>query len=147
MTLQEFQFELVNLQDKLMRYASSLTYNNDDAKELVQETFLKALTHRNYYKDDTNMKAWTFTIMKNSFINNYRKIVKENSNLSISGNQFLIENRIDTNSPESQYSHKEISQMVNISEGTSKSNLARARIILQRRVGSYTGIKKKVLNG
>ena len=45
------------------------------------------------------------------------------------------------------YSHKEISKMVNISEGTSKSNLSRARDILQRRVGSYTGIKKKVANG
>ena len=45
------------------------------------------------------------------------------------------------------YSHKEISKMVNISEGTSKSNLSRARIILQRRVSSYTGIKKKVSNG
>lgn len=45
------------------------------------------------------------------------------------------------------YSHKEISQIVNISEGTSKSNLARARMILQRRVEAYTGIKKKVLNG
>src|SRR5665647_929161 len=44
------------------------------------------------------------------------------------------------------YSHKEISRMVNISEGTSKSNLSRARAILQRRVGSYTGIKKKVAN-
>ena len=45
------------------------------------------------------------------------------------------------------YSHKEISKMVKISEGTSKSNLSRARIILQRRVGSYTGIKKRAANG
>ena len=45
------------------------------------------------------------------------------------------------------YSHREISRMINISEGTSKSNLARARMILQRRVEAYTGIKKKVLNG
>ena len=44
------------------------------------------------------------------------------------------------------YTHKEISQMVNISEGTSKSNLSRARIILQRRVNSYTGLAKKVIN-
>ena len=44
------------------------------------------------------------------------------------------------------YSHKEIGEMVNISEGTSKSNLSRARVILQRRVGSYTGIKKKAVN-
>jgi RNA polymerase sigma-70 factor (ECF subfamily) len=45
------------------------------------------------------------------------------------------------------YSHKEISKMVNISEGTSKSNLSRARVILQRRVGSYTGLKQRVANG
>ncbi|HNW56342.1 MAG TPA: RNA polymerase sigma factor, partial [Bacteroidales bacterium] len=45
------------------------------------------------------------------------------------------------------YSHKEISKMVNISEGTSKSDLSRARAILQRRVGSYTGLKKKIANG
>jgi RNA polymerase sigma-70 factor (ECF subfamily) len=44
------------------------------------------------------------------------------------------------------YSHKEISEMINISEGTSKSNLSRARAILQRRVGSFTGIKKRVAN-
>jgi RNA polymerase sigma-70 factor (ECF subfamily) len=45
------------------------------------------------------------------------------------------------------YSHKEISQMVNISEGTSKSNLSRARIILQKKVILYTGLKKDVVNG
>jgi RNA polymerase sigma-70 factor (ECF subfamily) len=44
------------------------------------------------------------------------------------------------------YSHKEIGKMINISEGTSKSNLSRARVILQRRVGSYTGLKKIVAN-
>jgi len=45
------------------------------------------------------------------------------------------------------YTHKEISQMINISEGTSKSNLSRARIILQKKVHLYTGIKKKVISG
>jgi RNA polymerase sigma factor (sigma-70 family) len=45
------------------------------------------------------------------------------------------------------YSHKEISLMVNISEGTSKSNLSRARDILQRKVVLYTGISKKLVNG
>ncbi|MDP4224639.1 MAG: sigma-70 family RNA polymerase sigma factor, partial [Bacteroidota bacterium] len=44
------------------------------------------------------------------------------------------------------YSHKEISDMVNISEGTSKSNLSRARSILQKKVKLYTGVKK-VING
>jgi RNA polymerase sigma-70 factor (ECF subfamily) len=45
------------------------------------------------------------------------------------------------------YSHKEISDMMSISEGTSKSNLSRARVILQRRVGSYTGLRKNMVNG
>jgi RNA polymerase sigma-70 factor (ECF subfamily) len=45
------------------------------------------------------------------------------------------------------YSHKEISQMVKISEGTSKSNLSRARIILQKKVNLYTGLNKSVVNG
>jgi RNA polymerase sigma-70 factor (ECF subfamily) len=45
------------------------------------------------------------------------------------------------------YSHKEIGQMVNISEGTSKSNLSRARIILQKKVSLYTGLKKNLVNG
>jgi RNA polymerase sigma-70 factor (ECF subfamily) len=44
------------------------------------------------------------------------------------------------------YSHKEISEMINISEGTSKSNLSRARIILQRKVNLYTGLNKKAIN-
>jgi RNA polymerase sigma-70 factor (ECF subfamily) len=45
------------------------------------------------------------------------------------------------------YSHKEIAGMINISEGTSKSNLSRARVILQRKVWSYTGIRKKIVYG
>jgi RNA polymerase sigma factor (sigma-70 family) len=45
------------------------------------------------------------------------------------------------------YSHKEISRMINISEGTSKSNLSRARIILQKKVNLYTGLNKKVISG
>jgi RNA polymerase sigma factor (sigma-70 family) len=45
------------------------------------------------------------------------------------------------------YSHKEIGEMMTISEGTSKSNLSRARVILQRRVSTLTGISKKVING
>ena len=45
------------------------------------------------------------------------------------------------------YSHKEIGNMLNISEGTSKSNLSRARFILQKKVGSFTGIRRKVMNG
>jgi RNA polymerase sigma factor (sigma-70 family) len=56
----------------------------DDAKDLVQETMLKALTNREKFKTGTNIKAWLYTIMRNTFINNYNKIVKRSSNVDSS---------------------------------------------------------------
>ena len=65
-----FKSELLSLQPSLERFAMSLTANSEDAKDLVQETLLKALTYQDKYQSDTNLKAWTFSIMKNTFINN-----------------------------------------------------------------------------
>jgi len=79
MTAMEFNYKLTGLEDKLKRFALSLTSNHEDAVDLVQETFLKALTHREQFAEDTNLKAWTFTILKNTFINNYRKAIKRNT--------------------------------------------------------------------
>ena len=108
-----FQNELMALQPSLERFAVSLTGNNDDAKDLVQETFLKALTYQDKYQDDTNLKAWTFTIMKNTFINSYRKMVKHGMVLDGSENQFLINSRPAQLTPESDFSHSEISRKIN----------------------------------
>lgn len=72
MTEIEFQCKLISLQDNLMRFAYRLTADNDDAKDLVQETFLKSLKSCDKFVHEANFKAWTFTIMKNIFINNYR---------------------------------------------------------------------------
>jgi RNA polymerase sigma-70 factor (ECF subfamily) len=79
MTAMEFNYQLTNLSDSLERFALSLTSNREDAKDLLQETFVKAISFRDKFADDTNLKAWTFTIMKNTFINNYRKAVKANT--------------------------------------------------------------------
>jgi RNA polymerase sigma-70 factor, ECF subfamily len=79
MTIVEFQFKLINLQENLMRFAFRLTTNKEDAQDLVQDTFLKALNYHNRFASDSNLKAWTFTIMKNSFINNYHASVKRNT--------------------------------------------------------------------
>lgn len=57
----------------LRQYAFSLTLNQDDANDLVQETYLKIMQNSDYFKENTNLKAWIYTIMKNSFINNYRR--------------------------------------------------------------------------
>jgi RNA polymerase sigma-70 factor (ECF subfamily) len=72
MTTIEFQGELISLQDSLMRFAYSLTADKDDAKDLVQETYLKALKNSDKFIFESNIKAWTYTILKNTFINKYR---------------------------------------------------------------------------
>jgi len=60
----------------LYNYALRLTGNEDDAKDLLQDTYLKAYRFIDKYEEGTNAKAWLFRILKNSFINNYRKNVR-----------------------------------------------------------------------
>ncbi|WP_075603651.1 RNA polymerase sigma factor [Saccharicrinis aurantiacus] len=76
MTPSQFNESLLGLQEKLRYFALSLTANEDDASDLLQETTLKALTYRKQFVSNTNFKAWVFTIMKNTFINNYRRVQK-----------------------------------------------------------------------
>lgn len=78
MTTAEFRYKLVNLQDPLRRFALSLTSDQRSAMDLVQETFLKALNNREKFTTDISLKAWTFTIMKNTFINEYRRCKRQN---------------------------------------------------------------------
>ena len=63
--------------DALYNFAYHLTYNEDDANDLVQETYLKAYRFADSYVEGTNAKAWLFKILKNAFINEYRKKVKQ----------------------------------------------------------------------
>ena len=77
MTTIEFNSNLTSLQKSLEAFAKQLTGNEDDAKDLTQETFLKALIYREKYVNHNNFKAWVYTIMKNIFINNYRRTKEE----------------------------------------------------------------------
>ena len=79
MSATEFNHKLLELQESLSYFARSLTANDEEAKDLVQDTNFKAITNRDKFQPDTNMKAWTYTIMKNTFINNYRKKKKANT--------------------------------------------------------------------
>jgi RNA polymerase sigma-70 factor (ECF subfamily) len=63
----------------LKGYALFLTQNRDDAHDLLQETYLKAFSNRDRFAPDTNLKGWLYTIMKNTFINTYRRKVKRNT--------------------------------------------------------------------
>ncbi|MDP4290579.1 MAG: RNA polymerase sigma factor [Bacteroidota bacterium] len=108
MTAMEFNSQLLKLQNNLQYFANTLTGNIEDANDLMQETYLKALVNRDKFEDDTNLKAWAFTIMKNTFINNYRKTHKINSLIDKMDDLNHIQRKSDFPSPESEYQEKEI---------------------------------------
>lgn len=76
MTNIEFSTLVTRQASSLKIYAMRFTKDADDANDLVQDTILKAITYFNKFKEGTNLKGWLYTIMKNTFINNYRRIVK-----------------------------------------------------------------------
>lgn len=73
---QEFEREAVPHMDLLYNYALRLTGNSDDADDLLQETYMKAYRFWDKYEKGTNIRAWLFRIMKNSYINRYRRETK-----------------------------------------------------------------------
>jgi RNA polymerase sigma factor (sigma-70 family) len=114
MTAIEFNYQLTNLSGNLERFALSLTSNSEDAKDLLQETFAKAITYRDKFEDNTNLKAWTFTIMKNTFINNYRRAVKANTTFDNTDDLYYLNLNKETTfeTPDSQFSVKEIQKSI-----------------------------------
>jgi RNA polymerase sigma-70 factor (ECF subfamily) len=72
-----FEAELLPIIDPLYNFAFRLTLDEDDANDLVQETYLKAYRFFEYFEQGTNAKAWLFRILKNSFINDFRKKSKQ----------------------------------------------------------------------
>lgn len=73
MNTPDFACELAGLRGTLAGFTRRFTNNLEESHDLVQDTLLKALTYRDKFKEDTNLKGWLFTIMRNTFINNYRK--------------------------------------------------------------------------
>ena len=71
---QQFKDRLLSLQGNLFNFACQLTANREAAQDLVQDTTLKVLDNEEKYVDNVNFKGWVFTIMRNIFINNYRKV-------------------------------------------------------------------------
>ncbi|MCG8698170.1 MAG: RNA polymerase sigma factor [Bacteroidales bacterium] len=114
MTAVEFNYQLTNLSSNLERFAMSLTSNFEDAKDLLQETFAKAIAYREKFEDNTNLKAWTFTIMKNTFINNYRRNVKSNTTFDNTDDLYYLNlnSQSASETPESQLSTQEISKAI-----------------------------------
>lgn len=114
MTAKKFDQQLLSLQDKLLYFALSLTANDDDARDLLQETTLKALTYRDQFVNNTNFKAWVFTIMKNTFINNYRRDQKTRNTFDSAEDAFRVayKHNYASETPENAYAVMEMSAKV-----------------------------------
>ncbi|MBC7588470.1 MAG: RNA polymerase sigma factor [Chitinophagaceae bacterium] len=87
----DFNQLLLKNTEFLKPFAFTLTRDNEQAKDLLQETLYKALANKDKYNVGTNVKAWLYTIMRNIFINNYRRRVKQNVIFDSTPNDFLID--------------------------------------------------------
>ena len=162
----EFNTLVIQQADSLKLYAKNFTRDQDDANDLVQDTLLKAVTYFNNFKEGTNLKGWLYTIMKNTFINNYRRIVKTNSfitkeeeithaNLVVSAtknkgeNKFVMEdiNQALTSLSDEYYvpftmyfegyKYHEISEHLDIPIGTVKTRIHVARKTMKKTLSVY----------
>ena len=110
MSTLEFNNQMLSFKMPLKYFAISLTSDNDDADDLLQDTMLKALMYKDKYTEATNLKAWLYTIMKNTFINNYRRNIKKRQIIDTTKDLYFM-NIPQSNSavsPISQISEKDI---------------------------------------
>ncbi len=96
----EFAEMLVKNENYLKPFAVTFTKDNETAKDLLQETFYRAMANKEKYNVGTNMKAWLYTIMRNIFINDYRRKSKQKVVFDNTPNEVLLDSRqsvIDNN--------------------------------------------------
>lgn len=102
------------MQGNLLSFALKLTLNKEEAQDLVQDTTLKALSNEEKFVDNTNFKGWMLTIMRNIFINNYRKNARENTIVDTTDDlhhiNLSVEAAVET--PDSAYACTEIGQLL-----------------------------------
>ncbi len=110
----DFTQNLLGMQSELRRFAMKLTADYEEANDLLQETSLKALDNEDKYTPDTNFKGWMYTIMRNIFINNYRKTVRDQTFIDQTDNLFHLNLPQDSGfeSTEGNYDLKEIRKIV-----------------------------------
>jgi RNA polymerase sigma-70 factor (ECF subfamily) len=116
MSTAEFSYEINQMSGMLQAFAYKLTKNFDDSKDLYQETAYRALTNQDKFRHGTNLKAWMFTIMRNIFINNYRKKAKSNTIFDATDNQYYLNTGMESqqvhNAAESTILMQELNGMV-----------------------------------
>lgn len=161
-----FQKRLLALQTNMLNFAFMLTSNRDDAYDLIQDTILRALDNEDKYVENTNFKGWVFTIMRNIFINNYRRQVRAgvrvgegsddyrvdisyDSSFSNPDNSFALSDvqtainrfapgyRIPFSMHLAGYHYVEIAEYMNLPVGTIKSRIYYVRQRLRRELKDY----------
>ncbi|MGI6340561.1 MAG: RNA polymerase sigma factor [Bacteroidales bacterium] len=167
--------ELLYRRHAAKMYAVCLQYsgNDDEARDILQDGFIKIFENLAYYKYEGSFEGWMHRIIVNTALEKYREknhlyrvddidtipeLDADPDNNDYSGLEAVdLLDMIRELPPKYRmvfnlyaiegYTHKEISRMINISEGTSKSNLSRARAILQRKINLYTGEIRKAVYG
>lgn len=162
----EFNQLLLQNADFLKPFAVNLTRDTEAANDLYQETLYKALANRDKYNVGTNIKAWLFTIMRNIFINNYRRKAKQKTIFDHTPNDFLINQKQATISNDADtamrvkeinaaiqqlpeifktpfllyfdgYKYNEIADLLHEPLGTIKSRIHFARKLLKEQISRY----------
>jgi len=159
--------EIVNLRPTLKNFTLRFTRDCDESQDLVQDTMLKALLHKEKFKANTNLKGWLFTIMRNTFINSYRKAqrsktihddTKDSYFLNIEDpytfhspatsfeyldiwknvNEIKDEFLIPFKMHTSGYKYEEIAKTLQLPIGTVKNRIFQARKEIQKKLGGYS---------
>ncbi|TXC76989.1 sigma-70 family RNA polymerase sigma factor [Luteibaculum oceani] len=162
----EFTHQILELQHFLKIQALKITRDEVKAEDLVQDTNLKAIKNRNSYRAGTNIKAWLYTILRNTFINNYRKEKNRKTFSDGTDNSFYIDSSIGSSPLEADhevnmgeiknainqvddslripfemfftgYKYEEIAEELNIPIGTVKSRIFKARKKIQAQLVAY----------
>ena len=165
MTALEFNHKIIGLRENMKNFAYSLTTDREDANDLIQDTYVRVIRHKNHFDPSTNLKAWIFTIMKNTFINKYRKenrikkvivhssdlhiihsvqsgYMNADANYNLSELEMMINDlaemhRIPFQMHFQGYMYKEIAEQLNISIGTVKSRIFFCRKKMKEKLNSF----------
>ena len=165
MSTLEFNYLIGNYSGSLKSFAYNFTKNTEDAEDLLQDTLLKAIRYKDNFQDGTNFKGWLFTIMRNIFINNYKRKKLQKTINDSTDNQFYLNygkisedtvssriNEKDINKAITQlpyefrtpfqlyyegYKYNEIADALNEPLGTIKSRIHFARKILKQKIQRY----------
>lgn len=109
------QKQLLDLQDNMLNFAYILTADREEARDLLQDTTLKVLDNQDKYTDNTNFKGWVFTIMRNIFINNYRRMVRNQTMVDKTEDLYHLSMPQESGfmTPEGAFNVKEITKVIN----------------------------------